>query len=177
VPGTFQIIRSRGTTTITFRQAELLTATFTGEGEERIGTGSSPVPFTPTLLELTISGDPVEPPSEATATPEPTATPDTFSAAVVPTGEPTLANVTRAPGSDRATTTPDQDRCPHLCCCRRLRSRTRSTSIFWFPDRRPGCFSCSEIGLAGRAAPSYQEVTVHQTDDSKKRRLARSPPV
>jgi hypothetical protein len=113
VLGTFRIYPlAPGTTTLTFRQAELFTVTFTGEGEERAGTDSSPVPFTSILLELTISGDPVEPPSEATATPEPTATPDNFSAAVVPTREPTLANVTRPPGSDSATTTPDQGPLP-----------------------------------------------------------------
>ncbi len=109
VLGTFRIYPlAPGNTTITFRQVELFTATFTGEGEERMGTGSSPVPFTSIMLELTITGDPVEPPSEATATPEPTATPDNFSAAVVPTREPTLENVTRAPGLDNATATPGQ---------------------------------------------------------------------
>jgi hypothetical protein len=60
--------------------------------------GTVPVPFTAVLLQVEVAGDPVEPPSEVTATPAPTDTP-VRSEVGIPTRavEPTLVNVTAAP--------------------------------------------------------------------------------
>jgi hypothetical protein len=99
VIGAFRVYPlASGTTQLVFSQAELTTVTFTGEGAERSGGNPQPVAFTPVLLDLTISGETVQPPSEATATPEPTAT-VAQGGNVPPTQEATLVNVTAAPES------------------------------------------------------------------------------
>jgi hypothetical protein len=103
VIGTFRIYPlAPGKTTLTIRQAELTTVTFVGEGEERTGTDPRPVPVVAALLELNITGNPVPTPVEPTATPEPTATATAQFIPTRPAGQPTLANITLAPG---ATTT------------------------------------------------------------------------
>jgi hypothetical protein len=100
VIGTFRIYPiAPGMTQLRFTSADLTMLVFSGEGEQRTGTDPFDVPFTPVLLDLTITGEPVEPPSEATATPLPT---ETATSAFNPgdqarTQEPTLVNVTAAP--------------------------------------------------------------------------------
>jgi hypothetical protein len=92
-----------GTTTLRFYEARLTTITFSGEGENRQASDPSDVPFAPVLLELTITGDPVEPPSEATATPTLTPTPflDVGGDEDGPSG-PGLENVTMVPTTPAA---------------------------------------------------------------------------
>lgn len=80
----------------------LTRAIFDSSSGQRVATGSEAIPFTPVLLGLTVTGETVEPPSEATATPTPTpsATPDEGTAPVdAATAEPTLVNITRAPAT------------------------------------------------------------------------------
>lgn len=86
-PGQTQLIFSRG---------QLSKAIFEVRDGQRVGVGSEALPFTPVLLDLSISGQAVEPPSEATATPLPTDTPIP-AADIFPTQEPTLVNVTATP--------------------------------------------------------------------------------
>src|SRR5690606_23227664 len=78
--GIVDVLRSypltAGTTTLRFSRAEAVRVQFSGEGDQRTAGEQENLTVTPVLLELTISGDTVQPPSEATATPEPTATPD-----------------------------------------------------------------------------------------------------
>lgn len=103
VLGTFRIFPiAPGKTTLSFRQANITTMTFTGEGDQRVGSDPQPVPFTPVLLELNITGDPVAPPVEATPTPLPTETPvgPAEAAAQLPTQLPTLENIPGIPTSD-----------------------------------------------------------------------------
>lgn len=98
VMGTFRIYPlTAGTTTLSFRRAELRTMTITGEGENRIASNPQPVEFLPVILELTITGEDVEPPPEATATPTPTETPVPFVGATQPPQATALANVTLDP--------------------------------------------------------------------------------
>jgi hypothetical protein len=98
VVGTFRIYPlGPGTTQLLFSRAELDKAIFEERDGQRVGVGAEALPFTPVLLELTISGDPVPPPSEATATPLPTETFVPQPGEVGPTPEPTLVNVTAAP--------------------------------------------------------------------------------
>lgn len=99
IVGTFQIVPlAAGTTQIRFTRAELTTLTFTGEGENRVGSDPRPVEFQAALVEVTITGETVEPPSEATATPTVTETP-IQGVAQQPgsTPIPTLENITLAP--------------------------------------------------------------------------------
>lgn len=86
-PGQTQLIFSRG---------QLSKAIFEVRDGQRVGVGSEALPFTPVLLDLSVSGQAVEPPSEATATPLPTDTPIP-AADIFPTQEPTLVNMTAAP--------------------------------------------------------------------------------
>lgn len=107
VIGTFRVYPlSAGTTTLTFRQAELLTVDEQG--------GSKPVSFQPVLLELTISGDTVEPPPEATATPAPTETTFFVPGATQPPQPTALVNVTAAPVTPTPTAAPQADNTPLL---------------------------------------------------------------
>lgn len=90
--GTFRIyLLAPGETSILFRQASV-----TAQGPER---QPLDLPFTPVMLQLTIQGAPVEPPSEATATPTATPSPTEALESIdsAPTERPTLANVTAAP--------------------------------------------------------------------------------
>lgn len=93
--GTFRIYPlAPGTTQITFANAQLSAITGEQDGERTTGA----IDFTPILLELNITGDPVPPPPEITATPNPT--PTSIIEAVESTAEPTesdIVNVTRAP--------------------------------------------------------------------------------
>lgn len=106
--GTFQIFPLKaGTTQILFRTAQMTKVNFVEQDGRRIGESTEDVPFTPVLLELTITGEGVTPPPEFTATPTATATLDP---ALVPAEgtapvEPTLVNVTAAP-RPQATPTP-----------------------------------------------------------------------
>ena len=85
-----------GQTQLTFSRGELSKAVFEVRDGQRVGVGSKELPFTPVLLDLAISGQTVEPPSEATATLLPTETPIP-AAEIFPTQEPSLVNVTAAP--------------------------------------------------------------------------------
>lgn len=96
--GTFRVYPlTSGTTRLSFTKAELTRVTFTGEGDNRVGGNPQAIPFSPVYLDLTISGNPVEPPIEATATPAPTSTPETRVGQNLPTAEPTLVNLAAAP--------------------------------------------------------------------------------
>jgi hypothetical protein len=93
VIGTFRIYPLKaGTTRLLFKQADLRMLNAAQDGTD-------PITITPVLLELTITGDTVDIPEEATATPLPTETPVSGIAAQ-PTraAEATLANATAAPG-------------------------------------------------------------------------------
>lgn len=106
VIGTFRIYPlAPGATQMTFSRGELVKAIFETRDGQRVGVGSEPIPFTPVLLDLTISGDPVEPPSEATATPPPTETPTPPPTQDIPTEIPTLVNATAAPRTPEALVT------------------------------------------------------------------------
>lgn len=100
--GTFRIYPlAPGAATLSFHQAQVTTvSTSTDAGGNRLTT-SEEITFTPVLLELSISGSPVEPPSEVTATPPPTETPLPVQPAIA-TQQPGLVNATAAP-----VTTPD----------------------------------------------------------------------
>jgi len=114
VLGTFRVYPiAPGPATLSFEQANITTMTFTGEGEQRVGSEPHPVPFTPVLLELNITGDPVVPPVEATPTPQPAGTPVGPAEAVaqLPTQLPTLENITGIPpaGEDRPAAETDEE--------------------------------------------------------------------
>jgi hypothetical protein len=96
--GTFRIYPlAPGATRLTFTKAALTAITYDSEGNVE----TSSVPFTPALIDLNITGDPVDPPDEATATP--TLTPTVTETIVVrpdnTTPEPTLINVTLDPNA------------------------------------------------------------------------------
>jgi hypothetical protein len=79
--------------------------------------GTNPIAFTPVLLELTITGDTVAIPDEATATPEPTATATSAAAGEVSaraTGVPTLVNVTAAPQTPEPITATETQSSPTI---------------------------------------------------------------
>jgi hypothetical protein len=96
--GTFRVYPlAPGTARLSFTRAELTRVSFTGEGENRIGGNPQAIPFAPVYLDLTISGSPVQPPSEATATPAPTDTPEARVGQNLPTAEATLVNLAAAP--------------------------------------------------------------------------------
>ncbi len=104
VVGVFRIYPlAAGQTQLFFSQAELLKVIYSddtsAETENRIATGTEELPFTPILLQLNITGEQVEPPSEATATPtlSPTPVPQEEATRERATAEPTLVNVTAAP--------------------------------------------------------------------------------
>ena len=88
-----------GTTQLVFRQVNLTSVSFQGTGESRVAGEPQTLAVTPVLLELSAQGNPVEPPPEVTATPQPTPTlilPEGTDEATVEV-EATLANITRAP--------------------------------------------------------------------------------
>jgi hypothetical protein len=96
--GTFRVYPLKaGTTRLSFTKAVLTRVTFSGEGDNRVGSNPQPIAFAPVYLEVTLSGDTVEPPSEATATPAPTETPGARGGPSLATGEPTLVNLAAAP--------------------------------------------------------------------------------
>jgi hypothetical protein len=97
VIGKFQIYPlAPGKTQLTFSKASLVGLTSYDPNASNVQ--SVTIPVTAVLLDLTITGDPVQPPDEATATPLPTATPTPVSGAGVQIPEqPTQVNVTRAP--------------------------------------------------------------------------------
>jgi hypothetical protein len=100
--GTFVIFPLHaGTTQLTFRQAALTKVNFRQVENGSVGESTESLPFSPVLLELSITGDPAAPPPEATATPTPTYTPDVSELVsdATPTLEPTLVNVTAAPAA------------------------------------------------------------------------------
>ena len=98
VIGTFRIYPLQaGKTPMLFSKAEI------------VRRDTSLIPFTPVLVDLTITGDTVEPPDEATATPAPTITPSPEAQVTVdmePTVVPTLVNVTAAPATMAPTPMP-----------------------------------------------------------------------
>lgn len=92
-----------GQTTLSFNRGELIAVVFMDTANGRIVNEQIIVPFTPQLLSLTISGDTVAIPVEATATPQASVTP-LFDESVAITNEPidftiepTLVNVTAVP--------------------------------------------------------------------------------
>lgn len=101
--GTFVIYPlSAGTVQLAFPRAEMRAVQFEDTDEGRLPVGPPQViEFAPVLLELTITGDTVEPPPEATATPTPTATATEIELTSAPTAtlEPTRVNITRAPAT------------------------------------------------------------------------------
>jgi hypothetical protein len=98
VVGTFRIYPlAPGMTQVLFSRVEVTHITFVETDQGRVGTDPQPIPFTPVLLELNITGSPVPAPSEATATPTPSPTPVPVIPEGVATEEPTLVNVTTAP--------------------------------------------------------------------------------
>jgi hypothetical protein len=102
IVGTFRIHPLKaGAARLSFSRAEVTGIKVSGEGDQRTAS-PLPIDFTPVLIDLTITGDPVEPPSEATATPMPTETPVPLTQAPGFTAEPTLVNVTRDPNATRA---------------------------------------------------------------------------
>lgn len=97
VIGRFRIFPiAPGTTQITFSRANLVGLTSYDANATNVGT--VPVEAVPVLLELTITGDPVAPPSEATATPSPTDTPTPFAPIAGQVNEQaTVENLAQAP--------------------------------------------------------------------------------
>lgn len=115
VIGTFRVYPLQpGPTTLTFRRAELRTATISGEGANRTASDPQPVNYVPVLLELNITGETVEPPAEATATPAPTETTSFVPGATQPPQATALVNVTAAPVTPTAPTAPQADNTPLL---------------------------------------------------------------
>lgn len=98
---TFQIYPlSAGTTQLTFRKANLAKVNYTENADgSRNVIGTELLPVLPVLLDLTITGDTVLPPSESTATPQPTPTvdPERIQAVLDETEEATLVNITLTP--------------------------------------------------------------------------------
>jgi hypothetical protein len=75
VLGRFEVYPlAAGDTTLTFSVVEAVRVSFEGEGETRQMTGQNFLPVAPVNLTLTVTGDTVEIPVEATATPQPTPT-------------------------------------------------------------------------------------------------------
>jgi hypothetical protein len=108
VIGSFRIVPlTAGAAELRFGSGTSLTRTiFDTSSGQRVATASEAIPFTPVLLQLTVTGETVEPPSEATATPTPTPspTPDDGTAQVAaPTEAATLVNITRAPATPETT--------------------------------------------------------------------------
>ncbi len=106
--GTFQIFPLQaGTTQLLFRTAQMTKVNFVEQDGRRVGDSTQALPFTPVLLELTITGASVTPPPEFTATPtaSPTVDPALLPAEGTAPVEPTLVNVTAAPRPN-ATPTP-----------------------------------------------------------------------
>jgi cohesin domain-containing protein len=98
VIGVFRIYPlASGTTRLQFARGELRKLNAAQDGTD-------PVAFTPVLLDLSITGSPVEPPNEATATPAPTDTPTVQPQSNLPTqpAQATLVNVTVAPVTPQA---------------------------------------------------------------------------
>jgi cohesin domain-containing protein len=97
VIGSFRIYPiASGQTQITFSRVQLVGLTSYDPNAANVGT--VPVAAAVVRLDLTINGDPVEPPSEATATPLPTETPTPFAGIGVQVNQqPTVVNVTAAP--------------------------------------------------------------------------------
>jgi hypothetical protein len=89
-----------GQTSLSFLRADMVTVAFEGEGMDRVRTDISRVSFTPVMVELSITGDPVDPPDEATATPTltPTLRPD--EGGQRPGEGEDLENVTAAPQAE-----------------------------------------------------------------------------
>jgi hypothetical protein len=69
---------SAGETSIRFTKTEIGRAIFAQQDGQRVGERIDELPSESNVLTLTITGDTVEPPSEATATPQPTETPTVF---------------------------------------------------------------------------------------------------
>jgi hypothetical protein len=90
-----------GPVQLAFRQANLTAVTFQQTAAGRSAGEPQRLDFTPVLLDLTVTGDPVSPPPEITATPPPTSTPlvevTEEAPLAAPTDVPTLVNITRAP--------------------------------------------------------------------------------
>ncbi len=87
-----------GRTQITFNRAQLVALSSYDPNAANVSTVS--IASTAVLLDLVITGNPVEPPSEATATPLPTETPTPVEGIGVNlTQQPTLVNVTAAPSA------------------------------------------------------------------------------
>lgn len=104
VIGTFRVYPlSAGETSLTIRSAEVTGVTFTGSGANRTPSAPQEIPFTAVLTNLTITGDTVQPPPEATATPAATPTSDR-AAPAAPTSQfqTPLPNVTAVPDSGEA---------------------------------------------------------------------------
>lgn len=93
IVGTFRIYPLQaGTTTIRYTTAEITSIVRDENGDIE----TSEIEFTPTQLDLNITGESVDPPNEATATPSPTATISAFQG-TNPDIEPTLLSVTLDP--------------------------------------------------------------------------------
>jgi Cohesin domain len=105
VLGTFEIVPLlAGESDLSFLEAQVTTIDFDIDAEgQRTNLESLSLEFLPVLLELNAVGEPVEAPSEATATPTPSATPDPAlsldgsTEEVVPTE---LVNITLAPNTE-----------------------------------------------------------------------------
>lgn len=100
-----------GTTEIRFNRGQLVSLEF-GDSGSAGDFDTVEVPFTAVLLQLTITGDAVPVPSEATATPTLTPTRSTINRGGEETAEPTLLNVTAVPQSattPAATDSPEAD--------------------------------------------------------------------
>jgi len=87
---------SAGETVLQFRSAELIGARFSGEGEARTAQ-NIPISFNAVRLTLQLSGETVEPPSEATAVPTPTLESAISGISSQPQVQPTLANLETLP--------------------------------------------------------------------------------
>lgn len=95
VVATFQIYPlSAGTTQLRFRAADLTKVNFTVDANgDRDVQDTEGLEILPALVELTISGDTVPIPDEATPTPVPTSTPSAIGRGSEATEEPTLRNI------------------------------------------------------------------------------------
>lgn len=101
---------SAGEVSLQFAAVEMRSAQFedTDAGRERVGP-LQPITAQPVLLNLTLQGETVEPPEEATATPQPTATPRLVVVQPTAPGDagPTLENITRVPDTPTPPLTED----------------------------------------------------------------------
>lgn len=97
-----------GETQLTFNRGEIIAVAFEDTASGRIVREQVAIPFVPQLLSLTVSGETVAPPPEATATPQASITPpfdfelDATPQALNFTAVPTLVNVTAVPQVDSA---------------------------------------------------------------------------